>query len=245
MQHMLAKELQAQETREDVARLTLEKLEFLESDDPDPNSIHESSNIEEEWFAKFDRVVEGVSSDEMKQLLARILAGEIKREGSFSLRTLRFVSELDRRSIEIFEELASLHLGDTALFVIEENWNKGPNYDKVKLLLDYGLITELAGSSARESIPSKDGNLQIFFGIDYTLILESENILDAPIILLSQVGRELLPMLSQANEIDTLSSLAEYLKETYPGKIERATIYSGARKSNPPRAIVKVVYDDS
>src|SRR5208283_1459027 len=54
----------------------------------------------------FERYAEDASSETMRALWARVLAGEIRRPGQFSLRTLRFMSELDATTAKLFESYA-------------------------------------------------------------------------------------------------------------------------------------------
>ena len=60
----------------------------------------------EDFMRMFEDIAERASSESVADLLSRILAGEIRRPRSVSLRTLQIVSIVDREIIEAFQTLA-------------------------------------------------------------------------------------------------------------------------------------------
>ena len=50
--------------------------------------------VDHDWAARFFNNVQDVSSEEMQQLWAKVLAGEVERLGQFSLRTLDIIRNL-------------------------------------------------------------------------------------------------------------------------------------------------------
>ncbi len=60
-----------------------------------------------DWTARFFNEVQDVSSDEMQELWAKVLAGEIQRPGSVSLLTLDVLRNLDQRTAQLFTRLCS------------------------------------------------------------------------------------------------------------------------------------------
>ena len=57
--------------------------------------------VNADWINRFFTIVEDVSDVEMQQLWARILAGEIKRPKSYSLRTLELLRNLSQKEAEV------------------------------------------------------------------------------------------------------------------------------------------------
>lgn len=57
---------------------------------------------ESDWVTRFFDISEDVSSEQMQILWGKILAGEIKRPGSYSLRTLELLRNLNQREAELF-----------------------------------------------------------------------------------------------------------------------------------------------
>lgn len=60
-----------------------------------------------DWIARFFREAEDVSSEEMQTLWGRVLAGEIVRPGSFSLRTLDALRCLNTAHAKLIEKIAN------------------------------------------------------------------------------------------------------------------------------------------
>lgn len=60
-----------------------------------------------DWTARFFNEVQDVSSEEMQFLWAKVLAGEVERAGSTSLRTLGILKNLDRATARLFRKFCS------------------------------------------------------------------------------------------------------------------------------------------
>lgn len=87
-----------QQTREEIALRTLEVLS--EGDDP-----IRAAAPSEDFMRVFEDLAEKVSSDDLKDLMARILAGEIRNPGSVSRRTLQVVAVLDQEIVRTLTEI--------------------------------------------------------------------------------------------------------------------------------------------
>ena len=78
------------------------------------------------------------SSDYAKELWATLLSEEIKQPGSFSLKTMRVLSELDPDTARLFKDVASKRIaGDSVLKPPEI---AGRLLEELQLLEEYGLI---------------------------------------------------------------------------------------------------------
>ena len=62
--------------------------------------------VNDDWFFRWRTNAEEVSDAEMRRLWARILRGEVKQPGSYSLHTLDFMRRLSREDAELIEKLA-------------------------------------------------------------------------------------------------------------------------------------------
>ena len=67
----------------------------------------EDSEPDHDWTARFFNEVQDVSSEEMRTLWAKVLAGEIERPGSTSIRTLDILRSLDQKTARLFRRLCS------------------------------------------------------------------------------------------------------------------------------------------
>ena len=62
---------------------------------------------EDDWLNTFESEACQKSSEEMQERFARILAGEIKRPGTFSIRTIKLLGEIDSDIASIFRTFCS------------------------------------------------------------------------------------------------------------------------------------------
>ncbi|MDE0002686.1 MAG: DUF2806 domain-containing protein [Rhodospirillaceae bacterium] len=67
----------------------------------------EPSEPDHDWTARFFNEVQDVSSEEMQTLWARVLAGEVERRGSTSIRTLQVLKNLDQATARLFRNMCS------------------------------------------------------------------------------------------------------------------------------------------
>ncbi|WP_426287624.1 DUF2806 domain-containing protein [Luteibacter sp. E-22] len=67
-----------------------------------------SANVEQDWINRFFRYAEDVSSEEMQKVWAKLLAGEVLRPGSFSLRTMEFIKGLSISEARMIDNVSSL-----------------------------------------------------------------------------------------------------------------------------------------
>jgi hypothetical protein len=76
--------------------------------------------IEDDWIANFFDKCRLVSDGEMQQLRSRVLAGEANAPGTYSKRTVNFLSSLDKADAALFTELCSFGwwIGDVVPLVI-------------------------------------------------------------------------------------------------------------------------------
>lgn len=89
-----------------IAASQLKKTKYNSSTDQNADSEEEKS-IEDEWFSAFENEACQKSSEEMQERFAQILAGEIKRPGSFSIRAIKLLGEVDSETASIFRTFCS------------------------------------------------------------------------------------------------------------------------------------------
>lgn len=115
-----------------------EKAEsFLSPDEPVSNEP-----ISQDWINRFQSIAEDVSDEDMQNLWARILAGEVKQPDSYSLRTLDTLRNLTKDEAELFTKQCDSVLED---MLLEDLSNANINdYSKLAdagLIIFEGLIT--------------------------------------------------------------------------------------------------------
>ena len=90
--------------QENIESITAQALMMLPAD-------AKVDRLDEDWIAHFFKQCDTVSDKEMQSLWARMLAGEATQPGSFSKRTVDFVSTMDRRDAHLFTILCQFACG--------------------------------------------------------------------------------------------------------------------------------------
>ena len=83
-------------------------LQRTPKDDTDPN--HKIGDISDDWLNQFRDVACKKSSEEAQDLFSKVLEGEVRKPGSFSLRALTTLSDMDQNVAMIFKAFCSLCL---------------------------------------------------------------------------------------------------------------------------------------
>lgn len=83
----------------------LEDIINIAADDMKYETETPKKHIEMDWWNRFEQYAENVSNDDMKVIWGKILSGEFKNPGSFSLRTLNAINNISKEEAELFQFL--------------------------------------------------------------------------------------------------------------------------------------------
>lgn len=110
--------------------------------------------VDSDWVSEFFDNVANVSNEKMQILWGKLLAGEIKQPGSFSLRTLNTLKTMSQQEATVFNECAQFVLKcksdtegvDWDYFLMDNNEGEllpsyGIPFSKIMMLDQAGLIT--------------------------------------------------------------------------------------------------------
>ncbi|MBD9461820.1 DUF2806 domain-containing protein [Pseudomonas sp. Pdm06] len=145
-----------------VDKIAAIALEDLRSESDTENLAGDEREFSDDWLNTFEREARDKSSEEMQTLFGRILAGEIKRPNTFSIKTIRTIGQLDSDIAEMFVKFCSLaatlgHDGvsvDTRIIKIGESAGSnglkkyGLNYYSLLLMEEYGLVASNMSTKA-------------------------------------------------------------------------------------------------
>jgi len=189
MHRFVEEEAQRQENMERITEKTLAQLE--EASDP--------SMVEDDWVTNFFDKSRIISDGEMQEIWAKVLAGEANAPGTYSKRTVNFLSNLDKRDAELFQNLCSFGwiIGDFIPLIFDPHadiYNKrGINFNTLTHLDSIGLIQFQPLTGFQKT------NLPVTVSVHYCgqhLVskMHQEEKITLPIgkILLTQTGRELV-----------------------------------------------------
>ena len=214
--------------------------EELEHAQPDEESME---SPEFDWLMRFFDAVSLVSSEELQELWGKVLAGEVKKPGACSLRTLDIVRNLSRDEAVCFHELCRYvmvsgnmaFIFDNGFCSVEQDnggqiWNleshriihgQGLNYvDHIAPMVEAGLLT-----ADHYFLAEFVGNNTVSMGNEKLLcIISSSGGLDAiqfEPYMLTKSGMELFQLIRSGQcfnaEVDYQVCCMKELKQKYGG----------------------------
>lgn len=204
--HRVATRIQYKEQREqqNIETICANAAEELKKE----TSIPEKKP-EPEWISRFFDISSGVTSEELQYLWGRILADEIKRPGSFSLRTLDVLRNLSKKEAENFVKLGAyiLRSGEKVFYIDPKYYiftkDDGLSFLDILSLKDAGLIFETDLEFSFSPADAETTNYLIYGPL--ILILEREkhtSKIGSTVGMLTRVGIELLHLLTVQPDIE-------------------------------------------
>lgn len=182
--------------------------------------------IEDDWVTNFFDKSRIVSDTEMQDLWSRVLAGEANAPGTYSKRTVNFLSDLDKIDAELFSSLCSFGwvIGNIVPLVFDvqaEIYNKnGINFNTISHIESIGLIqfNSLSGFK-RLKLPKQF--VVHYYGKPLSLEMaqESANELELGNTLLTKTGQELAPICGSK----PVDGFFEYVQDKWKVHLQKAT----------------------
>lgn len=185
---MLARAYRIQANKESVAAAAVKELK---ADPPSPTSTGPS----EDWMNNFERYAEDASGADFQEMWGRVLAGEVRRPGRYSKRTLRFLSEVSQADAVEFERISKIAFGD----FIPVSLAKPEGTKDISALISLennGLLQGSMTPLVRSQTLDENGYGFTNEGDVYLVFRgEPNSRIDYSVVLLTSLGRELLTVL--------------------------------------------------
>ena len=174
--------------------------------------------IEDDWIANFFDKCRIVSDGEMQSLWSRVLAGEANTPGTYSKRTVNFVSELDKSDANLFTKLCGFgwvirNVVPLVFDVQADIYNRhGINFNTLSHLDTIGLIQfeGLAGFRHLE-LPKRFAMYYYRKPLSLEMAEDANNELKTGNVLLTKIGQEL----AQICGSKPIEDFYEYVKEQW------------------------------
>lgn len=147
--------------RENMAAVVTLAIEDLRNEPPsDEQNMSGDDSLDEGFTNRFERYAEDATSDQLRERWGRVLAAEIRTPGTFSVKVMRVVDELDPTTAALFERVCKHRVGDTLIKCLVGDLSF-PDREK---LVSAGLVVEpgLAGH-IRRSTAGTEGLLELDF----------------------------------------------------------------------------------
>lgn len=234
LDHVLGASYRAQENREAVAKLTVEQLTA------DPLADSASETPSDDWMNVFEAHAEKASSDRLRQHWARILSGEIRKPGSFSLQTLQFMSILDSGLAATVERIAIRVVG-SEMIIQDKATKQGQLFMDLVDLEALGLVKLDLGRTFESG---DDGWFFLRLGL-YGLLFNLEPHQDHtfPSSYLTRSGREVMSIVNPKPNLDLVRELGKEIAEDR--KFKKVTLVQVSKElaDGIEYAIVEVLVD--
>jgi hypothetical protein len=193
-----------------VAQLALEDLRETTAT---VDEAEATDDISDDWLNWFQDFAEKASSDQVRVLWGKILAGEARRPGRFSIGTLRTLAEVDQATALLFQKYVDHLLWDQ--YIIKQDGLKGQALLELTALEDAGLVREVNGMigfdhkfGPEETRYMEQGNVVLELGAKEGISFRLS------VILLSRAGRELFSILPQPGPDAALRKVAQVVPES-------------------------------
>jgi len=229
-----------QKRQRNIESITQEAASELESEE----SVSDEA-VDEDWTSRFFNYAEDISNEEMQELWGKILAGEIKKPKSYSLRALDLLRNLSTEEAEVFIKFGTLAItSSNTTFIL--NLNKETllenkynlTFPERLLLEELGLLT--ANDLNFKVAKTESNSRAVVFKIGNQIIIQ-EKIANKPdqsiqVLGFTKIGKELLQLVDTKPDLDYLELLAIKLGRQN-GDIKYGTIlaeYNNGKISHTP-----------
>jgi hypothetical protein len=231
---MAYQEIQKQSNIESVAQKAIGILNEEDKIDDTP--------IETGWINRFIDSVQYVDDDSLQDLWAKILAGEIVKPNSCSLRTLELIKNLNVHEAHLFEDVSKYILvNQHHYFLLKDNdsifEHNEYGFDQIVLLQECGL---LFNSVLGKQTMTESDNPDIIESFPYCIkiTLKHNNEIRYPVYFLTKSGSELYEIMKKDTDLDDLIKTWKLFALKYNVKISIHPVTTEKRSKD-------IVYDEN
>lgn len=203
--------------------ITLKAIPFL------PSSAS-SEPVDEDWVFAFCEHSQDISDEQMQEVWARILAGEVEKPGSFSKRTLQAVRVLSSNEAHLFKRCCPFVWNGEAqedkVLPIIFTGNEGEPSSRAELTFSDLQILQAAGlmfaGSFSVTHPSNLYHIE-YFGNRYLLTLRQQKVIQFRVgkALFTDTGKELLQMFKPEPDREYEQNIIEYWRNEEKLAVEK------------------------
>jgi len=197
-----------------ITRALLHAEDIL-SDEP---QLPPDEKVNDDWLFRWRDSAAQVSGEELQNLWGRVLAGELKAPGSYSLRTLEFLKNLSQQEAEAIAKLSQFVIGGLIYRGQDKTLDK---YGiSVSFLLDMqqlGVISGVEAIGMTHTWKSIETSrfIQSFISNSLALIAtadDPEKSISMPTYMLTAIGRQVSSLGTFDTNVEYLEAVGEYLK---------------------------------
>ena len=175
-----------------------------------------SEPVDVDWTMRFMNYAGEIGNEELQNLWAKILSGEVKQPNTFSLRTLDVVRNLTCKEAELFVKVSPLVVSDFIINDLDFLQKYNLSYSDILLLDNCGLINSNGMISRKFNIQN---SRPVLLNKDYIFLAEShdgkECQLNIQVFILTEAGKSVLKVINAEVNKDYFVNLCKNIKKKY------------------------------
>lgn len=185
------------------------------------NSIDKQYSFD--WFIRYYEASGNISDKEMQILWAKILAGEIEKPSSYSLRTLDVLRNISKEEAERFVKICNAAIKiESGKYVIPADQDylskNGINYSDILMLEEIGLINSGSGIYINDDLESDTESKLYMYGSLIVKAIASENRkFSLRVYPFTNVGNELATLIDRESNEENFLGLCKKSQNSNPG----------------------------
>lgn len=176
-----------------------------------------------DWFIRYYEASGNISDKEMQILWAKILAGEIEKPSSYSLRTLDVLRNISKEEAERFVKICNSAIKiESAQYAIPADHDyiskNDINYSDILMLEEIGLINSDSNVRINNDL---EGNTEYILYVYGSLIVRAiaseKRELSLRVFIFTNVGNELATLIDRESNEENFLNLCKKLRDSNPG----------------------------
>lgn len=198
-----------------VTRALLHAEQVLEADAQSPPE----EKVNDDWLFRWRDSASQVSGEELQNLWGRVLAGEVKSPGSYSLRTLEFLKNISQQEAEEIAKLSQFVIGGNLIYrgANEDLQEFGITFDFLLRMQNLGVISGVESLGMTTTWKSLDPSkfMQSLISNSMVLVVSAEDpghTISAPTYILTAIGAQVLSLGTFDTNVEYLKKVAEHFK---------------------------------
>lgn len=204
-----------------IAKSLLVAEDILNSDQSDPTN----ENIEDDWLIRWRDSAATSSSEKLQDLWGRVLAGELKTPGKYSLRTIDFIKNLTQKEAEKIQKIFSfvmfgriIKAKSMADGFENEYLDNELTFNFLSELQSLGVLAGVESMGLSTKFKSNDDKEYSFHDIYNDKVIhitheDSTKILKFNVVILTPLGHELRSLCPVTIDIKYINYVIEIIKK--------------------------------
>ena len=219
---MQAEQFQQKKRMANVQSIVRQSIEQMPEQVPD-------TPVDHDWAARFFDNAKDVSDEEMQKLWAKLLAGEVERPGSASLRTLSILREMTQKEAELFARAVNYIFSGVNtppwMFRANASVQALPDISVGELLslIEAGLVMPRDSEMCRWITPNLDAYCHVFYAGKKVLQMQAQKF-SIPTYDFSISGTQLAKYIEPTVNAEYLQQVADYIRGMTGHAVEVADI---------------------